>query len=92
MEGKEPTAKTAGVTYDTWTSKVGLPGGFPRTSTRPFSEGSRSFLVVLFTSPCGTQGGAVSTPNPGLCQVGLELAAQSSELDPPVGSGADSGA
>lgn len=55
-------------------------------------QGSRGFPVVLFTSPCGPQGGAVSTPNPGLCQVGLELAAQSSELAPPVGSGAGSGA
>lgn len=38
--------------------------------------------MVPFTSPGGPQGGAVSTPSPGLCLVGLESTAQFLEPGP----------
>lgn len=43
--------------------------------------------MVPFTSPCGPQGGAVSTPSRGLCLVGLESAVQSVLRTWPSGSG-----
>lgn len=70
---KEPTPKTVS---DTWTDRIGLLGPLSHPPI-PSPKGSLRLPVAPFTFPCGPQGGAVSTASPGLCQVGLDSAAQS---------------